>query len=267
MKTGNYLITKSILTSFIVAFTMSMANSQNLTINTRAGINYTTLWNKNIDGTMGLEIQSSLSKKFSYGSFYGVDGNLKVNRYLTISLGIIRANQNQSYSVKNEQFYYQTTTQLNNQLDYLDIPLFFRFYIKSFYLEFGPQVGFLLGAHENYDGSAYRDVSSSFKPVNFMLNGGAGFRIELPGRFSMTSGFRMGAGLTDVTKEYSSSMKIPEDASIITKLAHFKVENEDWLGILLGYNTTYKSFSYNKTQRCHIGFNISVGYDLFRTKK
>ncbi len=267
MKTSNPILKKSIVTLIIIVVTIITVKSQNLTIGFTAGVNCTTLRNKNIDGTLGIEIESTMSKEFSFGSFYGIEGYLELNRILTISLGVLRTNQNQTYTLKNDQSYYIVKTKIKSQLDYLDFPLLFRFHIKSFYMECGPQMGLLLHAHENYDGSAYRNVTGSFNSFNLMLNGGAGFKWDLAGRLSMTGGFRMGIGLTDVTKEYSSAMKIPEDASIITKLAHIKVENEDWLGILLGSNATYESFSYKKTQRCFIGLNISLRYNLFPGKK
>lgn len=68
------------------------------------------------------------------------------------------------------------------KLDYLNIPLMFKFYpANSFFLEAGPQIGFSISHKETFDsGFILYDTSQEFEPKNFDwgLNFGIGFKSE-----------------------------------------------------------------------------------------
>lgn len=81
-------------------------------------------------------------------------------------------------------------------LDYVQIPVMFQYFpARNFYLEFGPQLGVLLGAHERYSGHSV-DVSDNYNTADFDLNLGLGFRVNRTLGFN----FRYVLGLTDITK-------------------------------------------------------------------
>ena len=255
---------KNVLATTIISVVLILpCKSQKITVGSMVGINKTFLWNKNINGSKDNE--STLSTNFSSGAYYGIDGHLSLSKHFDVSLGIVRSNQNQSYNPSYDQMFGTTSSEINTELDYLDIPFLMRFKVKWFYMEAGPQVGFLLKAEEDITNLSYQDVTSSFDPFNLMIDFGTGISWKLDNRFSMTGGIRMGLGLSDITREYSEEEGVPPDASIVTQMAHISVENYYWVDVILGQTNgaiTYEDFSYKKTTRHFIGLYLALIYDL-----
>src|SRR4030095_4055090 len=184
MKPFHFIETKNFLVLTIMSFALALpCKSQKITVGSLVGINYTFLWNSNINGS--LDNESTMESNFSIGASYGIDGHLSLSKHFDFSLGLIRSNQNQSYRPGYSQMFGPASTELNTHLDYLDIPLLIRFKARSFYMEAGPQVGFLLNAEEKFESleNDYRDVTNSFKPVNLMFDFGTGFSWKIHGRF------------------------------------------------------------------------------------
>ncbi len=82
-------------------------------------------------------------------------------------------------------------------LDYIQAPFMIQYFpIQQLYLEFGPQVGFLVSARDRGDNSPKVNVKSDFTNAQFGLNVGTGVyvtpNIGIYGRYSF--------GLTDVSK-------------------------------------------------------------------
>ncbi len=84
-------------------------------------------------------------------------------------------------------------------LSYLQIPVMIQFYpVKQFYLEFGPQLGFLLSANDKEeDGDNKIEVDNNYKKTDVGLSFGAGFQVT-----SMLGFYgRYNAGLTRHSQE------------------------------------------------------------------
>jgi hypothetical protein len=108
-----------------------------------------------------------------------------------------------SYALQPEIFYSVQGAKLSDQknvLSYVNIPLMIQRYVASsgFYIETGPQVGFLISAKAKAGGVS-ADVKSEMKSVDFALNVGLGYKFG--------SGFginaRYSAGLTSIDKNGS----------------------------------------------------------------
>ena len=84
------------------------------------------------------------------------------------------------------------------RLNYLTVPLMFKAYLGSmFYLQAGPQLGFLLSAHRKgltSAGGPDADVSSDYTGVDFSV--GSGLGIDLPGGLVLSA--RASYGFTDI---------------------------------------------------------------------
>lgn len=81
-------------------------------------------------------------------------------------------------------------------LNYINIPLMFQYYpIRQFYLEFGPQLGILVAAHDKGPNGYRADISSGIRKADATLNLGMGVRATDQLGFYM----RYGLGLSDVT--------------------------------------------------------------------
>jgi hypothetical protein len=108
-----------------------------------------------------------------------------------------------SYALQPEIVYSMQGAKIDNQktvLSYVNIPIMIQRYVASsgFYIESGPQVGFLVSAKAKADGIS-ADIKSELKPVDFALNVGLGYKFG--------SGFGINAryniGLTSIDKNGS----------------------------------------------------------------
>jgi opacity protein-like surface antigen len=92
--------------------------------------------------------------------------------------------------------------------DYLNIPLMLKYGVTDkLFLEFGPQLGFLLSAkskiEETYDGETYseeQDIKDSFKSIDFGLNFGVSFDVAE----NIMIGVRYNLGLSNIIDEEDS---------------------------------------------------------------
>ena len=84
-------------------------------------------------------------------------------------------------------------------LNYINIPVMAKFYVaKSFNLEVGPQIGFLVSAKS--EGEDIKDFVSS---TDFGLNFGAGYDFTE----NLSAGLRYNLGLSNVNEEGDGSIK------------------------------------------------------------
>jgi len=88
-------------------------------------------------------------------------------------------------------------------LSYIQIPVMIQFYpTKQVYIDFGPQVGLLIGAKENPKGGIERDIKTLFSTAQFGIGLGAGIKatdnVIIYGRYNF--------GLTDVA-DYDATVQ------------------------------------------------------------
>src|ERR1035438_10421491 len=127
------------------------------------------------------------------------------------------------------------------KLTYLDIPVLLHFgKANSPYIELGPQIGFLLGAKEDYTYTSTSGLINTLHPnesnVNYKSDFnnmnicgvlGFGYNASLSSLISLDLGIRLGYSLMDVTKSFPQTDWIPAAGgtivphSLSSTYAHF----------------------------------------------
>lgn len=80
------------------------------------------------------------------------------------------------------------------KLDYVNVPLIAKYYvIDNLGVEFGPLVGILVSAKEDYGGTT-DDAKDDYKSVDFGLAAGASYKLD----FGLNFGLRYNLGLADI---------------------------------------------------------------------
>jgi hypothetical protein len=108
----------------------------------------------------------------------------------------------QSFSVQPEVYYsgqgfkgYDNGTSYSEHVNYLEIPVLAKFTTRSgFYLETGPQLGFLLSANDKEEGVS-TDAKPYYNSADFDWVFGAGFKIPMS---PVGIDFRYNAGITNI---------------------------------------------------------------------
>ena len=101
------------------------------------------------------------------------------------------------FSAQGQKFINQTNNENTLVLDYLQLPMMLQYYpAKQFYVEAGPQVGFLLNAKNKGFNGDKADVAGNYRKADVGLNFGVGVNatknIGIYGRYNL--------GLIDVAK-------------------------------------------------------------------
>ncbi|RYD95369.1 MAG: PorT family protein [Sphingobacteriales bacterium] len=89
-----------------------------------------------------------------------------------------------------------------SNLPYLNVPLLAGISFGNrtrFYGQAGPYVGFLLAAHDTYDGHNATDQKALYKSTDFGIMAGAGVEVPLNKRFGFTVELRDQLGLSDIS--------------------------------------------------------------------
>jgi len=95
------------------------------------------------------------------------------------------------------QRYWSGRDEYTLALNYIQIPLMFQFHAtRQFYLEFGPQIGFMVSANAKHDGDK-SEVDQYFKKVDAAIALGMGVQV------TPVLGFyaRYNAGIADISKD------------------------------------------------------------------
>ena len=164
-----YLIT----TTFIVLMAVGSASAQNMNIGVKGGLNSYTVENYNTDFDSKIGFHLGLMSHFHMGDQFGLQPELV-------------------YSMQGAK---SGNTEL--LLDYINVPVLFQYmFDNGFRLHVGPQIGFLLNAEVDNNGSTL-DLKNDFKPVDVALSFGASY-------VNPASGFgidaRYNLGITDITE-------------------------------------------------------------------
>ncbi|TCZ73629.1 porin family protein [Flaviaesturariibacter aridisoli] len=100
------------------------------------------------------------------------------------------------------------TYQAYTNLPYLNVPLLAGVSFgpsKRLYAVAGPYVGFLLSAHDTYDGHEATDTKRLYEHTDFGVMGGLGVELPLHKRFGFTIEIRDQLGLTNISKPASGA--------------------------------------------------------------
>ena len=141
-----------------------------------------------IKGGLNIADVSGINGDNRLSGHVGLFINSKLNRNWSVQPEILYSGQGQQFMVVNKEY--------TLALSYIQVPIMFQYYpVKQFYVEFGPQIGFLLSANVKDDNDKI-EVDDNYKKVDFALCFGAGFQVT-----SMLGFYaRYNAGLSDITK-------------------------------------------------------------------
>ncbi|WP_205508280.1 porin family protein [Longitalea arenae] len=141
-----------------------------------------------IKGGLNISDVSGMNGDNRLSGHFGFLINSKFNARWAIQPEILYSGQGQQYMVGNEEY--------TLALSYIQVPVMIQFYpVRHFYVEFGPQLGFMLSANAKNDGDKV-EVDEYYKKVEAGISFGAGFQVtNMLGFFG-----RYNAGLSDITK-------------------------------------------------------------------
>ena len=139
---------------------------------------------------------------------------------------ILYSSQGGTYAVKTIEEPAQVTTDYSLNLGYLAIPVMGQYHFSNFFVEFGPQISFLMFAERhNEKVSTYDDViavvtskddlKDQIKPVDFGLNFGLGCDFTK----RTTLNFRYNLGLDSVINDNSTMSKDAKNSVFSLALA------------------------------------------------
>lgn len=150
--------------------------AQSITPGIKGGLNIADVSNMNGDNRISGHV----------GFFF----NSHINHWWSVQPEVLYSGQGQQYRVINKEY--------TLALSYIQVPIMFQFHpVKQVYLEFGPQIGFLLSANvKDNDNDNKLEVDSDYKKVDAGLAFGAGIQVtRMLGFYA-----RYNAGLADITK-------------------------------------------------------------------
>ncbi|RFS25009.1 PorT family protein [Chitinophaga silvatica] len=141
---------------------------------------------------------------------FGVKGGLNLSKLTNVddakvltgfnAGGLMNYKFNDSWAVQPEIQYSTQGSKANTilgkgtfKLDYINIPVLAQYHIESFFLEAGPQVGFMTSAKLKA-GPINQDVKDQMKTVDFGLNFGLGYKLDM----GLGIGARYNFGLTNI---------------------------------------------------------------------
>ncbi len=198
---------------FIVIFVMasSLVAYSQLSLGVKGGMNFATISNyDNIDiPQTAYDIwngEGNSAYRTGFNAGLSLSYGLGQKGHLTLQLEGLYSNQGMKNSgtiagISNSS--YSTTIETN----YLNFPLMFQAYLipHVFYLEAGPQIGFLLNAKAKYEASVEgfsfdgdHDIKDELNSVDFSVAFGAGFQVP---KLPIGVNVRYTLGLTDVTED------------------------------------------------------------------
>ena len=141
-----------------------------------------------IKGGLNIADVSGINGDNRLSGHVGLFLHSRINRNWSIQPEILYSGQGQQFMVVNNEF--------TLALSYIQVPVMFQFHpVKQFYVEFGPQLGFLLSANVKNDDDKV-EVDDDYKKVDVGISFGAGIQVtNMLGFYA-----RYNVGLADLTK-------------------------------------------------------------------
>ncbi len=185
---------KNIFTA-VAVFAFGFANAQETKFGVKTGLNIANL-SGDVEGASSLV-------GFQIGGF----AEFKISDKFAVQPELMYSAQGgkQSYSESSSGYSYSAESKI--KLSYLNVPVMAKYYAApKFSLEFGPQIGFLLSAKQDWsesgtDGSysGSEDIKKDAESINFGLNFGAGYDFTE----KLSAGLRYNLGLSNIAKTES----------------------------------------------------------------
>lgn len=170
---------KFILSGVLLIGSMLAVKAQDVKFGVKGGLNLSKLTSTN---------GSKVLAGFNAGALvnFKLDNNWAIQPEVQYST--------QGTKVKNDILWGAVTTEGSMKLDYINVPVLAQYHIiDEFYLEGGPQIGFLTSAKAKSGGVSV-DVKDNMKTVDFGLNFGFGYKFDM----GLGIGARYNFGLTNV---------------------------------------------------------------------
>jgi len=172
---------KKIILAVIVCVLSAVNVNAQATVGIKAGVNFASILNENISGVKG---------RTSFN--VGIVAEIETSSTTSFQAELVYSGQGFKYeggTIENEVIPKDTY-----KLDYLNIPLVFKYYINDgFNFEIGPQVGFLLSSKTEDSG---KNVNDYFTTASFDILFGLGYKFE--NGFNVNARYNL--GLTDIWK-------------------------------------------------------------------
>jgi hypothetical protein len=151
-----------------------------------------------------------LSPGFYAGTFF----NDMIAKQLALQVELVYSGEGTKFKQKGNATVY------TDKIGYLNIPVLIQFKTAGgFYLETGPQLGFLLSASESFSGSS-TNIKSDVSSTKFSWCFGLGQVIAK----TVGIGFRYAAGLSNINKDSGSSGSIKDGVVSIGLSYWFKLK-------------------------------------------
>lgn len=192
---------KKILFTTVAIMALGLMNAQEVKYGAKVGLNLS-----NVTG----DIEDTKNKT---GLLIGGYAEIKVTDKFSVQPEISYSAQGTKAEDSYSDMYGSITIDLTQKLNYLNVPVMAKYYVdKKFYLEAGPQIGFLLSAEQKavakgiyYGESVYEtetvDNKSSLNSTDFGINIGLGFNFT----DKIGANLRYTSGLSDIDKEDNNS--------------------------------------------------------------
>ena len=188
---------RNLIIAAIAVLSFGAVSAQNVKFGAKAGLNYATL-NGDVKESKGII-------GFAIGGF----ANIAINDKFSFQPELLYSMQGTSGKSSESSGFVKYTEDTQIKLNYLNVPLMIKLKAtEKFYVEAGPQVGFLLGLKSTTTlTSVYNNVTTvrefsddnkdSSNTVDFGLNFGAGYDFTK----NVSAGLRYNLGLSNVAKD------------------------------------------------------------------
>ena len=160
----------------------------------KGGLNLTNL--TNFENTFKQEVESeNIRTSFHIGIF----NEFEVTEHFSIQPEVLYSSQGTKYSGDGAED--------KVRLDYINVPIMFKFYLgDNFFLESGPQVGFLINDESNFGFFTISD-EDAFNSVDFGLNLGLGFKLGDNAHLNARYGFGFNGVFSDLPDNSDNNPK------------------------------------------------------------
>lgn len=180
---------KRIVLSAIAVMAFGFANAQEVKYGVKGGLNLSSL----SGDTDGLDLKSKFG--FHAGGFV----EIKFSEKFAIQPEVLYSTQGTRFDDMEVEGY-KTKTCFN--FDYINVPVMFKYFaVEKFFIEAGPQIGFLTSAKArvkvdqlNIDNK--EDIKENFESIDFGLNFGAGYEFTE----NIFASARYNLGLANIAK-------------------------------------------------------------------
>ena len=206
---------KKVLLTVAAVMAFGLMNAQEVKYGAKAGLNMSNFGGdaENTDMKIGFQI----------GGF----AEIKISDKFAVQPELLFSTQGAKSEYSESEPGYSYSEESTVKLNYLNIPIMAKYYAtEKFYVEAGPQIGFLMSAKEDFDysetfmgttdsGSTSEDIKDGLNSTDFGLGLGLGYNITE----NVGAGLRYTAGLSNIYKDAPSGYSV-NNSNIAVSVAY-----------------------------------------------